>query len=103
MVLLLAAVVLAVLVLGSWIAARHVRSNGGDTLEMRRLEAQADHPELFDRSAPDSTAGKPVVPLRRRERKRVAEVALDAVDRPNGASSDDLDLLARRPPLPDAG
>ena len=94
-ILIIALATIGVLVVGGFVMSRRSKAVGGEDRAQRRRETIADNPALD--SIGFTTSG--LFGQRRKNVKNlIADVARDSVDRPNGASSDDLDLLARRPP-----
>jgi len=90
--LILVAFAIAVLFVVAFVMSRRSECDGGDDRAQRRRETIAANPTLNAMS--NSARGR--FGLRRKNEKGlIAEVARDSVDRPNGASSDDLDLIAR--------
>lgn len=93
--LIVVAVIVAAIVAVSVVLSRRAARDGGEDRAQRRREIIASDPTLT--AMYESTGGQRFSFRRSNVAEVVADVARDAVDRPNGASSDDLDRLARPP------
>ena len=88
-------VVFVAIVVVSMFLSRRSRRMGGEDRAQRRRESLATNPTM--RREASTTGGKRFVTPFSTVTDAVADVARDSVDHAGTASSDDLDLLARRP------
>ena len=94
-ILIIALATIMVLVVGAFVMWSRSKAVCGEDRSQRRRETITANPAL---DAMSNSAGGLFSLRHKNEKGLIADVARDSVDRPNGASSDDLDLLARRPP-----
>ena len=92
---IIALATIVVLVVVAFVMWSRSKSDGGDDRAQRRRETITTNPAL---DAMSNSAGGLFSLRHKNEKGPIADVARDSVDRPNGASSDDFILLARRPP-----